>query len=337
MRERRVGQDNTLVTIRFDVRRTWVFALAAVAWLGGCGRSSETPSGAPPDTLARPAIVAPPPDTAVHGARYRAVRVADRRGLKTLWSDLGPERFRLVLAINRRDSLHVRDGDSLMVPLDSTLGLMDVAPFPRRLPSARERGKLLLVSRRVQAWAAYDGGQLVRWGPTSTGRESLQTPEGLYHTNWKDRDRTSTFNDEWRLQWYVNLENYLGISFHLFDLPGYPASHSCVRLLENDARWIYAWSESWTLDPRRPSVIVKEGTPVLVFGAFAYRKRYPWRALAADSSATDVPLFEIEAALGRAAPVAVSDSLKRVTLAALTAPRDSARGDSAARPAPHGR
>jgi len=37
------------------------------------------------------------------------------------------------------------------------------------------------------------------------------------------------------------------VSFHKFDLPGYPASHGCVRLPEEDAKWIYDWADHWTL------------------------------------------------------------------------------------------
>lgn len=307
-------------------RPSLALAFALAGLIAACGRTPSDREAAPADSAqARPDTVAPPPDTLVRHARYRTVRLSTRSALRDLWKELGPERFLLALKVNRRDSLHARQGDSLVVAADSTLGLLDLAPFPRELPAARDTAKLLLVSRRVQAWAAYERGRLARWGPTSTGRESLQTPAALYHTNWKDRDRLSTFNDEWRLQWYVNLENYLGISLHLFDLPGYPASHSCIRLLLDDAQWIYAWSESWTLDPNDRRRILDPGTPVLVFGDYAFREKPPWRRLAADSSATDVPHHEIVAALRAARPLVVSDSLKRATLVNLASRPDSAR------------
>ena len=301
----------------------------------GCGRSRPPDTGTRPaggdSTGASPPIAAPPPDTAVTQPHYRSVKIPNRRALVALWKELGPERFLLALKVNRRDSLHVRDGDSLVVP-DSAARLFDVSPFPRQLPSTRDLRQLALVSRRVQAFAAYDSGRLVRWGPTSTGRESLQTPEGLYHTNWKDQERTSTFNDEWLLKWYVNLDNYLGISFHLFDLPGHPASHSCVRLMEDDAMWLYAWAVQWKIDPADRRKILEPGTPVVVFGQFAYGKKSPWRRLVVDSTATNVPLSEIEAALttylrsGRPTPI---DSVRTATLKALAArPRTPAIGDS---------
>lgn len=290
--------------------------------LAGCGKTGGQEDLADSTAAQRDSAAAhfapppPPPDTAVHQPRYRAVRIPTARALVRLRKELGGERFLLVLKVNRRDSSHVRDGDSLMVPVDSTAGLLALAPFPREVPVARDRAKLMLVSRRVQAFAAYETGRLVRWGPTSTGRESLQTPEGLFHTNWKDKERTSTFNDEWLLKWYVNLENFLGISFHQFDLPGHPASHSCIRLLEDDAMWLYDWAEQWKLARNDPRVILKHGTPVVVFAQFAYGKKSPWRRLAVDSTVTNVPLGEIEAALRTYLPRASEDSLPR-PLAAL--------------------
>jgi hypothetical protein len=323
----------------------WLASAGLFAVAVGCGgRRAEVESTAtpPPDTAATtpPAATAPPgraqapPDTAVHAGTYRTVKIPDPRALRRLRLSLGGDRFLLALKVNRRDSLHVKNGDSLMVP-DSSAVLLDLSPFPRRLPSTTELGKLILVSRRVQAFAAYERGQIVRWGPTSTGRESLQTPEGLYHTNWKDAERTSTFNEEWLLKWYVNLDNFLGISFHLFELPGYPASHSCVRLMEDDAIWLYGWADPWTLDPSDRRKVVKPGTPVVVFGRYAYRKKAPWRKLAADSTATDVPLFEIETALaeylrsGRPTPI---DSLRVATLMAIRQARTRAADTTKAAP-----
>ena len=315
-----------------DPQRALVPAIVALVLAASCGgRRAESvpPSASKGDSAARsvpaatPAPAATPspaaPDTAVRAGSYRAVKIPDRRALARLAKSLGPELFLLALKVNRRDSLHVKDGDSLMVP-DSSARLLDLAPFPRRIPSTSEVAKLILVSRRVQAFAAYERGGLVRWGPTSTGRESLQTPEGLYHTNWKDAERTSTFNEEWLLKWYVNLDNFLGISFHLFELPGYPASHSCIRLLEDDAVWLYGWSDSWTLDPNDRRKVTKPGTPVVVFGQYGWGKKAPWRRLAADSTATDVPLSEIEPALtsylrsGRPTPI---DSVRVATLTAI--------------------
>ena len=277
--------------------------------LAGCG-GCEAPRDASPargestttasDTASIP-IAVPTRDT-LRAPGYRAVAITGAKGLARLRKTLGPEGFATVLKVNRVDLGHVRDGDTLMVPdsatmaLDSTARMLALSPFPRALGAGHAAKKLLLVSLRVQAFAAYDSGTLARWGPTSTGRETLQTPAGLYHTNWKDRERTSTFNEEWLLEWYVNLENFLGISLHRFELPGHPASHSCVRLLEDDAMWLYGWVEQWRIgeDPR---VILQQGTPVVIFGRYGYHEPPPWKRLGVDSTATNVTLAEVEEAM----------------------------------------
>jgi hypothetical protein len=38
------------------------------------------------------------------------------------------------------------------------------------------RSKLLVVDQRGQAFAAYEHGSLVRWGPVSSGRAPMATP-----------------------------------------------------------------------------------------------------------------------------------------------------------------
>jgi hypothetical protein len=276
--------------------------LALGATAGACGRTAEPvrrdPTGDSTHAEGRAATPAEAPiDTTPPTYTFRPIPTA--AALAGLRRELGDTTaFAWVLKLNRIDLAHARRGDTLWLP-DRTDLLRDsfaLSPFPRRLAIADSLPKLLLISLRVQAFAAYEHGNLERWGPTSTGRESLPTPAALYHTNWKARQRTSTFNDEWLLKWYLNLENYLGISLHLYDLPGHPASHSCVRLALDDAMWLYDWCDTWLLsgDGRK---VERHGTPVLAFGAYAYGRRAPWRNLAADPRATRLATAEIEAAL----------------------------------------
>jgi len=72
--------------------------------------------------------------------------------------------------------------------------------------------------------------------------------------------------------------NERGVSFHLFDLPGYPASHACVRLLQRDAEWLYGWGDQWSLDGSRRNVVIP-GTPVLILGVYRYDAPPPWLSL----------------------------------------------------------
>lgn len=186
-----------------------------------------------------PLLLSPSPAaTPVH---FEVFKVQNRKSITDLESRLGADAFTEMLKINRTDKKHIRAGDSLIIP-DASADLMSIAPYPIQLEIARNIPKLVLVSRRVQAFGAYEFGRLVRWGPTSTGKKSTPTPAGLYHANWKAKTRRSSVNQSWILPWCFNLDDTAGISFHQFDLPGYPASHGCVRLLEEDAKWIYDWA-----------------------------------------------------------------------------------------------
>lgn len=235
----------------------------------------------------------PPP---VSGAAFQAVAIDGASSIRALQAAHGPEGLRAILHLNRVDLPHVREGARLVVPtMPSSVDA--VAPFPYLLAAGPwSRGRVIVVSRRVQAFAAYDSGVRVRWGGVSTGRADTPTPAGLFATNWKAKLRRSSDNAEWLLPWYVNLVNATGVSFHQFALPGYPASHACIRLFDDDARWIYAWVDSWVLDAEGRSVVAY-GTPVVVFGDYAYDQPRPWTRLADDATAATVTAAELAAAL----------------------------------------
>ena len=284
----------------------------------GCGRrgaerTAPAPAPAPMDTVAADTTAADTiaADTALP---YGTFVLANEDSLRALRRRLGAAGFDLVLRVNRLDLAHARQGDTLVVP--PVLDGARLAPFPDTLGFAGLPPRLLLVSARVQAFAAYEAGRLARWGPTSTGRRESPTPAGLYHANWRQRTRRSTVDNGWILDWYVNLSNFTGISLHRYELPGRPASHSCVRLLEPDAEWLYRWVETWTLVPGDARRIARRGTPVVVLDAYDFDRPAPWERLAADPRATDVAPDSIAAALrrtgvlppGTAAPPVTADA-----------------------------
>lgn len=233
-----------------------------------------------------------PPSRAL---RYRSIKVDGMATVRELQKTYGADGFEAILRVNRIDLAHLREGAMLMVP-DTLASASALSPFPEALGDSWIPPRLLLVSKRVQAFAAYEGGTLVRWGATSTGRRETPTPAGLFATNWRSKLRRSSDNANWLLPWYVNFVNSSGVSFHQFALPGYPASHACVRLLMDDAKWVYDWAESWVLGDEGRRIEV-HGTPVLVFGEYDFDKPGPWTRLAADPNATVVTLDEIRRAI----------------------------------------
>ena len=195
--------------------------------------------------------------------------------LRELAERFKPQELALLEKLNRADVKHLSRLESIVVPSEWR-DEADYSPFPREYAAAAAMPKLLIVDQPSQAFAAYEFGQLVRWGPTSTGRQAKPTPGGRFHLNWRARTRTSTLSGEWRLNWYFNFHNTRGLAFHEFDLPGVPASHACVRLLARDAMWIYQWGGSWTLDAQ--GQLASPGTPVVILGSYNFTAPPPFRS-----------------------------------------------------------
>jgi L,D-transpeptidase catalytic domain len=255
-----------------------------------------------------------------------------------------PPQIDVLEMLNRRDRGHLPRVDppvpGLLVPVAWSDDPLTYSPFPRTWPGAESYPKSIVVHQAMQAFGAYENGRLVRWGPVSTGRKETPTPDGQFSLTWRARSRRSTDNEDWLLEWYFNFVNERGVSFHLFDLPGYPASHACVRLLLRDAQWIYAWGEQWSLDDDRREVMMT-GTPVLILGAYPFGTPPAWLsidglsesiALPAALAATTAPM-RAPASVPRAAGSDRSASPDSLLPAVLTAPLSRSRryGD---RPAP---
>jgi lipoprotein-anchoring transpeptidase ErfK/SrfK len=193
--------------------------------------------------------------------------------LRELAARFKPQELAVLEKLNRADVKHLARLESMVVPSEWRQEAY-YSPFPPQYAPAAAFPKLLIVDQPSQAFAAYEFGRLVHWGPTSTGRQAKPTPMGRFHLNWRARTRTSTLSGEWRLNWYFNFHNTRGLAFHEFDLPGVPASHACVRLLTRDAMWIHNWGASWTLDGS--GQLASPGTPVVILGSYNFAAPPPF-------------------------------------------------------------
>ena len=205
-----------------------------------------------------------------------------------------PPEIDILEKLNRRDREHLIRVDppvpGLVVPAVWETDELAYSPLPRAWTLASEYPKYLVVHQPMQVFGAYEFGTLVRWGPVSSGRKETPTPAGSFNLTWRSRKRTSTDNEAWVLEWYFNFVNSRGISFHQFDLPGYAASHACVRLLPRDAQWIYAWGDQWKLS-KDGRVVEVPGTPVLIIDAFGHGQTPPWTSIGSLLTPIELPTF----------------------------------------------
>ncbi|WP_348822930.1 L,D-transpeptidase [Flavobacterium aestuarii] len=212
-------------------------------------------------------------------------------------------------AVNRTDKKNFIKMDSVVIPTDLSGDIVYYMHFPLQVESLQRADKIILFSYPAQTFAAYENGILMRSGPTNMGRKKDPTPTGLFFTNWKAEETTSTFNDEWELKWNFNIENKKGVGFHQYELPGYPASHSCLRLEEKDARFLYNWADQWVLEDDEN--VKFKGTPVIVFGSYDYDAPKPWLQLIKNPQGLDISESKIEEIIKPYMNTIISEQEKR--------------------------
>jgi len=198
----------------------------------------------------------------------------------------------IAFAVNRTDKAFFAKIDSVIIPTDMSGDISFYLPFPVEVPYLAEVDKVLFFSYPTQTFAAYENGILIYTGPTNMGRKKDPTPTGLFFCNWKAEETISTVDDEWKLLWNFNIANKGGIGFHQYDLPGYPASHSCLRLHEKDAKDLYQWADQWVLADDEN--VKFKGTPVVVFGSYPFGEPKPWLQLVNNPKALTISESEIE-------------------------------------------
>ena len=96
---------------------------------------------------------------------------------------------------------------------------------------AKDSGQVtrVVVSLSEQMAFAYRGGELVGVSTISSGTKKNPTPTGIFPILDKKRHHRSIKYDNAPMPYMQRLDDY-GIALHGGHLPGYPASHGCIRL-----------------------------------------------------------------------------------------------------------
>jgi len=87
----------------------------------------------------------------------------------------------------------------------------------------------VVISLSDQLAFAYHGDELIGASTISSGADEKPTPTGIFPILEKQRLHRSIKYDNAPMPFMQRLDDY-GIALHAGRLPGYPASHGCVRL-----------------------------------------------------------------------------------------------------------
>lgn len=170
-------------------------------------------------------------------------------GAGQTWANMFPdEKQREIVQKLNRSYNYLWAGKQIVVPRNlANTTLLEVAPFPQQI---KEHEKEIIVDQDKLAWGAYDEqGQLVNWGPISSGRDkcsdsnrSCRTMAGIFRVFSKENEHCKS--DVYPIgkggaKMPFCMYFHKGFALHgADDVPGYRASHGCVRMFVSDAKWL---------------------------------------------------------------------------------------------------
>jgi len=108
---------------------------------------------------------------------------------------------------------------------------------PASAPVAGGDIRVLVSIPQQKAWV-FRGGTLIATSPVSTGRPGHETPAGTFPILQKQVHHRSNRYSNAPMPYMQRLTAY-GIALHAGALPGYPASHGCIRLPHAFAKRLY--------------------------------------------------------------------------------------------------
>ena len=200
----------------------------------------------------------------------------------------------------------------------------------------REAGEPLMaiVSIKSQQVTLYDSEGWILRAPVSTGTTGRETPAGVFAVLEKDKDHHSTMYDDASMP---NMQRitWNGVALHGGPLPGYAASHGCVRMPFGFAerlfdktrigmRVIISPNDATPVDFSHPALFMPTAEAIAAAPARA-------ETLARDAAATAKAADEAKQAAASSArdTATLAASLRKLQASKARADRDLASADKA--------
>jgi lipoprotein-anchoring transpeptidase ErfK/SrfK len=189
--------------------------------------------------------------------------------------------------------------------------------------SAKPQGPLIIaVSIDQQKVRIYDANGLFAESPVSTGMKGHSTPMGVFSVIQKHKMHRSNIYSGAPMP-YMQRITWSGVALHAGVLPGYPASHGCIRMPMAFA--VKMWN--WTRMGARVIITPGQITPANFSHPLLVAQKVVPQPLIADDPKADAPAVKSDkgADAGAAAKPANSDSLElRSTVGHAAASREQA-------------
>ena len=184
---------------------------------------------------------------------------------------------------------------------------------PIEATASRQAGEpiMAIVSIKTQQVTFYDADGWTHRAPVSTGTRGRETPAGVFAVVQKEEEHTSNLYDDASMPHMQRL-TWNGIAMHGGPLPGYAASHGCVRMPSEFAEKLF----DKTRIGMRVIVAPNDATPVEISHAALFVPNAetvaeaPSRAATLDREAADAIRIDDEAKRTAAAAAREVTSLK---------------------------
>jgi hypothetical protein len=111
-------------------------------------------------------------------------------------------------------------------------------PKERTFADALQAGVVIVVSTSSQQMHVFANGKLWASSPVSTGKRGKETPSGVFAILQKKPFHRSNIYSNAPMPFMQRL-TWDGIAIHAGHVPGYPASHGCIRLPDSFARDLF--------------------------------------------------------------------------------------------------
>ncbi|HJV65941.1 MAG TPA: L,D-transpeptidase [Geomonas sp.] len=161
------------------------------------------------------------------------------------------------LRFNRMDRRHFIAGLSIKVP-KRVKEIKDFTPMPQWYQEAEQEPQFIVIDQNEMFLGAYEYGKLVFSTPVAVGIDGMRLKNGFYQIDAVDRRHESSlykvegsdryYPMHYALRLFIEKreEGWTTYWLHGRDIPGYPASHGCIGLYDEEMQ------KEYYHDPSRP-------------------------------------------------------------------------------------